>query len=96
MVPINQEQSRNKKSRVSVRIVTDSTSDLPPEICRELDITVVPLTVNFGDTGYKDGVDLSADEFYRKLIEVRQASNYFPALRRRFRRGLQGRCQRHR
>ena len=53
---------------MSVRIVTDSTADLPPEICRELDITVVPLTVNFGDTGYKDGVDLSADEFYRKLI----------------------------
>ena len=53
---------------MSVRIVTDSTSDLPPEICRELDITVVPLTVNFGDTGYKDGVDLSADEFYKKLI----------------------------
>ena len=54
---------------MSVRIVTDSTSDLPPEICRELDITVVPLTVNFGDTGYRDGVDLSADEFYKKLIE---------------------------
>ena len=53
---------------MSVRIVTDSTSDLPPEICRELDITVVPLTVNFGDTGYKDGIDLSADEFYKKLI----------------------------
>ena len=53
---------------MSVRIVTDSTSDLPPEICRELDITVVPLTVNFGDTGYKDGVDLSTDEFYKKLI----------------------------
>ena len=54
---------------MSVRIVTDSTSDLPPEICRELDITVVPLTVNFDDMGYRDGVDLSADEFYKKLIE---------------------------
>ena len=53
---------------MSVRIVTDSTSDLPPDICRELDITVVPLTVNFGDTGYRDGVDLSADDFYKKLI----------------------------
>ncbi len=52
---------------MTVRIVTDSTSDLPPEICRELDITVVPLTVSFGDTGYRDGVDLTADEFYRKL-----------------------------
>lgn len=54
---------------MGVRIVTDSTSDLPAEICRELDITVVPLTVMFGEEGYRDGVDLSADEFYRKLIE---------------------------
>ena len=53
---------------MSIRIVTDSTSDLPPEVCKELDITVVPLTVNFGDTGYRDGVDLSADEFYKRLI----------------------------
>ena len=53
---------------MGVRIVTDSTSDLPTEICRELDITVVPLTVMFGDQGYRDGIDLSADEFYKKLI----------------------------
>ena len=53
---------------MGVRIVTDSTSDLPTEICRELDITVVPLTVMFGEQGYRDGIDLSADEFYKKLI----------------------------
>ena len=54
---------------MGVRIVTDSTSDLPAEICEELEITVVPLTVMFGEQGYRDGVDLSADEFYTKLIE---------------------------
>ena len=54
---------------MGVRIVTDSTSDLPAEACQDLDITVVPLTVMFGDQGYRDGVDLSADEFYKKLIE---------------------------
>ena len=54
---------------MGVRIVTDSTSDLPAEVCRELDITVVPLTVMFGEQGYRDGVDLGADEFYKKLIE---------------------------
>ena len=54
---------------MGVKIVTDSTSDLPAEICRELDVTVVPLTVMFGDQGYRDGVDLGADEFYKKLIE---------------------------
>ena len=53
---------------MGVRIVTDSTSDLPPELCRELGVTVVPLTVNFGDKEYRDGVDLSAEEFYQTLI----------------------------
>ena len=64
---------------MSVRIVTDSTSDLPPEICRELDITVVPLTVNFGDTGYKNGVDLSADEFYREAHSSQTSFQLLPS-----------------
>lgn len=50
-----------------VKIVTDSTADLPPEVARGLGITVVPLNVQFGETVYKDGVDLCAEEFYRKL-----------------------------
>jgi DegV family protein with EDD domain len=50
-----------------VRVVTDSTADLPPEIARELEITVVPLQVIFGETTYHDGVDLQSEEFFRKL-----------------------------
>jgi len=50
-----------------VRIVTDSTSDLTGEIARALSITVVPLYVNFGNESYQDNVDLTTDEFYRKL-----------------------------
>ena len=52
-----------------VRIVTDSSSDIPPGIARELDITVVPLSVRFGDRVYRDGVDIMPDEFYRRLVE---------------------------
>jgi len=52
---------------MTVRIVTDSTSDLTQEITNELGITVVPLYVRFGDEVYIDGVDLTTDEFYRKL-----------------------------
>lgn len=52
---------------MSVRIVTDSSSDIPPEIARELGITVIPLYVRFGDEMYRDGVDISADQFYDKL-----------------------------
>ena len=50
-----------------VKIVTDSTADLPPEIARQLDITVVPLNVQFGGTVYRDGVDLTTEEFYPRL-----------------------------
>ncbi len=53
---------------LTVKIVTDSTADLPDEIVQSLGITVVPLYVNFGDETYLDGVDLKADEFYEKLI----------------------------
>jgi DegV family protein with EDD domain len=50
-----------------VRIVTDSTADLPPEVAAELGITIVPLQVAFGSEVYRDGVDLTPDEFYRRL-----------------------------
>jgi DegV family protein with EDD domain len=51
----------------NVRIVTDSTADLPPELTAELGITVVPLQVHFGSEAYRDGVDLTPSEFYTKL-----------------------------
>ena len=52
-----------------VKVVTDSTSDIPVELARSLDITVVPCNVRFGAEEYKDGVDMHADEFYRRLVE---------------------------
>lgn len=53
-----------------VKVVTDSTADLPPEIVQELDITVVPLQVIFGETAYRDGVDMTSEEFFRRLPEA--------------------------
>jgi DegV family protein with EDD domain len=50
-----------------VKIVTDSASDLPPQITKDLGITVIPLNIHFGIQTFKDGVDLTAEEFYRKL-----------------------------
>lgn len=52
-----------------VTIVTDSTSDLPPDVQHDLGITVVPLTVQFGDESFKDGVELTAAAFLTKLRE---------------------------
>ena len=54
---------------MTVMIVTDSTSDLTPELASELGITVVPLYVHFGSKAYRDGIDLTTDDFYRKLAQ---------------------------
>ncbi len=50
-----------------VKVVTDSVSDISPAIASKLGITVVPLNVVFGNEIYRDGVDLTTDEFYQKL-----------------------------
>ncbi len=52
---------------MSIKIVTDSTCDLPQSVIADLGITVVPLFINFGDRGYRDGVDISRAEFYGRL-----------------------------
>lgn len=52
---------------MSVAVVTDSTSDIEPAKARALGVTVVPLFVIFGDRSYEDYVELSREEFYRKL-----------------------------
>jgi DegV family protein with EDD domain len=53
---------------MSVKIVTDSTSDLPKEVAQELGISVVPLNVHFNLDTFKDGVDMQADQFYHRLM----------------------------
>ena len=50
-----------------VKIVTDSSADLPSQVVEELGITVVPLYVRFGEKVYRDRVDISEDEFYQRL-----------------------------
>lgn len=57
-----------------VRIVTDSTADLTPEQQQAAGITVVPLNVHFGDQVFRDHVDLTTDEFFRRL----KASSQLP------------------
>jgi DegV family protein with EDD domain len=52
---------------VAVGIVTDSTSDIEPQLAARWGITVVPLFVIWGDRSYRDYVDLSRREFYEKL-----------------------------
>ncbi|NLJ74681.1 MAG: DegV family protein [Firmicutes bacterium] len=51
----------------NIHVVTDSGSDLPLKLREELGIHVVPLTVQFGDDIYRDGVDIQVEEFYERL-----------------------------
>jgi DegV family protein with EDD domain len=50
-----------------IRIVTDSTADVPADFVRELNIVVVPAHVIFGEESYSDGVTITRDEFYQRL-----------------------------
>jgi len=59
---------------MSISIVTDSTADIPTEVAKELGITVIPIYLRFGNKTYRDGIDISHDEFYRKL----RTSNIHP------------------
>lgn len=52
---------------MTIKIVADSTCDLPQAVIDELGITVVPLFINFGGQGYRDGVDITRAEFYARL-----------------------------
>ena len=53
---------------MTFKIVTDSTADLPPQLAKELGITVVPVYVRFGNQVYRDRLDISEDEFYQRLL----------------------------
>jgi DegV family protein with EDD domain len=52
---------------MTVRIVADSTCDLPAEVISMLGITVLPLYIHVGNRDYLDGIDMTREEFYTKL-----------------------------
>ena len=61
-----------------IAFVTDTTCNMPAEMIEANDIHVVPIYVVFGDQSYKDYVDLSPAEFYRRLLEFRAAGKGMP------------------
>jgi DegV family protein with EDD domain len=52
---------------MSTAVITDSTADLQPELQDRLGLAIVPLIVNWDGKTYRDKIDLSASEFYRRL-----------------------------
>jgi DegV family protein with EDD domain len=53
-----------------IKIVTDSTAYLPEDTVRQRDIRVVPLYIHFGEEAFKEGIDISDQEFYARLKEA--------------------------
>jgi DegV family protein with EDD domain len=56
---------------MTIKIVTDSTCDLPENVIQKLGITVVPLYINLFDKGYLDGVEITRKDFYSNLPDYK-------------------------
>ena len=55
-----------------VKILSDSTCDLSPELIRKYDIGIIPLYVHLGEKEYRDGVDITPDEIFKWSDQNRQ------------------------
>jgi DegV family protein with EDD domain len=53
---------------MTVRVIADSMADIPGEVAKKLNITVIPVNVIFGTETYRDGVDLTPEQFFAKLV----------------------------
>ena len=54
---------------MTIKIITDSLSDLTSDMAQELGVTVVPVYVRFGEEVYRDRVEITTEEFYRRLVQ---------------------------
>ena len=65
---------------MTIRIVTDSTCDLPEHVVSQHKIIIIPLHINQGDQTFLDGVDMTREEFYRRLPGIRTTEGTKPAI----------------
>jgi DegV family protein with EDD domain len=52
-----------------VKIVTDSTCDIPEDILKKFDITTIPILIVFGTETYRERIDITPAQFYKRLVE---------------------------
>jgi len=69
-----------------VKILTDSTADLPADVVEELGITVLPLTIQLGNKRLRDGIDVTAPEFIAQMARVSTPPTTFPPTAQEFER----------
>ncbi len=58
-----------------IKIVTDSTADVPQELMKRYDIRTVPINIQFGTETYQEGIEIDRPTFFRKLEEVMPTSS---------------------
>lgn len=56
---------------MKIAVVTDSTAYMPKELAEKYNISIIPLSVNFGDETYREDIDMTTEEFYQKLKETK-------------------------
>ena len=54
---------------MKIKLICDSLCDIPRELVERYNIDIIPLNIIIGDKEYKDGVDITNDEFYRRMKE---------------------------
>lgn len=52
---------------MSIKIVTDSTADIPPQLAQEMGISIVPVYISFGNETFRDRIDITEEQFYNRL-----------------------------
>jgi DegV family protein with EDD domain len=58
-----------------IKIVTDSTADIPKELLERYDIRLAPINIHFGTENYQEGINIDRPTFFRKLEEVMPTSS---------------------
>ena len=66
-----------------IKIVTDSTADIPQELLKEYDIAFIPLKVIFGEESFRENIDIQPEEFYEKLVTYDGIPAHITAISRR-------------
>jgi DegV family protein with EDD domain len=54
---------------MTVKVITDSSAGIPARVVEELGITVIPALVCFGEESYRDGLDMTTEQFYERLVQ---------------------------
>lgn len=57
---------------MAIRIITDSAADYSAQEIARRQITCIPMGISFGNEQYLDGVDITKEEFYRKILEGKE------------------------